>query len=606
MLDKVPGKHCQATNFLKTFSSIREAGSMGLLEEESRDKLLSGMIQSLTRFLLKQVSQDYINMYPAPPMFDQTFSTSAIESVCCMRCKTKTVRPGDTYVNELTYPFKTVAKGQAKAVQFPFRQILKISMEGEKILKGWCNNCNRYSDLSSKKTINRIPQVLLLNAAANTMESKKLWASPGWLPEEIGIILDSGQIYCYEGEELRIHLRRGLHHITLYELVGFVADITKREGQASHLVSLINVALSSPQPQAESDWHVFNDFRVDKVSFEEALRFEPSWKVPSVIGYQIKAARHKIDDSWKKELGPQKSDSYRLLTPEEAPQQGTIVALDAEFVALKQEEIEIKADGTRETIRPARLGLARVSVLRGSGNLEAVPFIDDYIATTEPVVDYLTAYSGIKPGDLDRRISTKNVVSLKIAYKKLWILLNLGCVFVGHGLTKDFRTINIQVPKEQVFDTVVLFHKALQKRKLSLRFLSWYLLREEIQEGEHDSIEDSRTALKLYRKYQEFEDAGVFETILNDIYSKGRETNFKAPGALRTQSDSYNDRRGTDSPDLIGLNSSTPGPRTPTPMRGQAGLQVSHAHPSHLQQPPPSWPANMRGLGQGFGGSHLR
>lgn len=111
-------------------------------------------------------------------------------------------------------------------------------------------------------------------------------------------------------------------------------------------------------------------------------------------------------------------------------------------MALQKEEIEVKADGTRETIRPSRLSLARVSVLRGNGEAEGVPFIDDYIHTKELVVDYLTLFSGIEPGDLDPMVSKHALVSLKVAYKKLWILLNLGCIFVGHGLLKDFRIIS--------------------------------------------------------------------------------------------------------------------------------------------------------------------
>ena len=62
---------------------------------------------------------------------------------------------------------------------------------------------------------------------------------------------------------------------------------------------------------------------------------------------------------------------------------------------MSKEETEIRSDGTRSLLRPSRLSLARVSVLRADDMDFAVPFIDDYITTYEPVVDYLTEYSGI-------------------------------------------------------------------------------------------------------------------------------------------------------------------------------------------------------------------
>lgn len=109
---------------------------------------------------------------------------------------------------------------------------------------------------------------------------------------------------------------------------------------------------------------------------------------------------------------------------------------------MREEEAEFRSDGTRSLVRPKKFALARVSVVRGSTPMEGIPFIDDYIAITEPIHDYLTEFSGIHPGDLDPAISKHHLVPMKAAYKKLRALLDLGCIFVGHGLTKDFRTIS--------------------------------------------------------------------------------------------------------------------------------------------------------------------
>lgn len=263
----------------------------------------------------------------------------------------------------------------------------------------------------------------------------------------------------------------------------------------------------------------------------------------------------------------------------------------------------MNSDGERETIRPIVYALARVSVIRGSGEDEGLPFIDDYVASKEPIVDYLTSYSGIVQGDLDPRLSKHNLVPLKVAYKKLWTLLNLGCKFLGHGLKQDFRVTNIHVPKSQVIDTIDFFFVKARLRKLSLAFLAWYLLKEDIQLETHDSIEDARTALKLYRKYQEFSDAGILETILMDIYRTGREMNYKPPAAKK---DGHLIER-TETPPIVpdgnGLGVGAGGGRSgpTTPVRRPAGLA-----PGTGSSFGSGWTPGKGGLGAGIGGSPLR
>lgn len=121
--------------------------------------------------------------------------------------------------------------------------------------------------------------------------------------------------------------------------------------------------------------------------------------------------------------------------------------------------------------------------------------------------------------------------------------MDRGCIFIGHGLSKDFRIIStfrydlclsylltnnlsyipdIFVPPEHVIDTVDLYFLHARQRRLSLRFLSWFILGEKIQQDTHDSIEDARCALMLYKAYHEFEGDGVFDQKLEELYREGR------------------------------------------------------------------------------------
>ena len=597
MLEIAAGQNCQATNLLRTFGASRETANLGLFEEATLNAgvPLANTIQSVNRFFLKQMAHDYRLMIGNADRLDDVLATTALEAIRCVYCSNEILRPGNAHVHDLLYPQLDLSMRMHNN-SFKFSSILKATIERESKNRGWCNKCKRYQQLAIRKTIHHLPYVLLLNAALVNPAMRVLWETPGWLPSEIGISVQNTAVFCFEGAELDVQMRRGLPNLMVYELVGFVAEIDTGERHQPHLVSLINVDISTPQSvnvqgrRSFPDWHLFNDFLVSPVDPREALHFNKTWKMPSVIAFQVKTAHGAIDESWRQHLdtsllyhpysinGAGPRNECHILEPEERPKEGSAIALDTEFVDLEKAEIDIKADGTQETIRPAKSGLARVSVLRGDGENEGIPFIDDYITIHETIVDYKTQYSGINPGDLDTRTSPHNLVPLKVAYKKLWLLLNLGCIFVGHGLASDFRKANIQVPKAQTIDTQYLYLAPGKNRRFSLRYLAWAVFKEYIQEESyddahlsidgHDSIEDARMAMRLWRKFQEYTDAGVAEQMIDEIYRKGSKYGWKPPprdgvaGALTGVGTGVNSAvvSGRNTPDL---NGNATGPSTP-------------------------------------------
>ncbi|XP_015199779.1 PAN2-PAN3 deadenylation complex catalytic subunit PAN2 [Lepisosteus oculatus] len=516
-----------------------------------------------------------------------------VENSSMCRCGKETVRSALTLLFTMHYPENSSLDKTIK--EYDFTEILKRSVCLGQSTQAWCENCEKYQPTVQTRNIRCLPDVLVINCEVNSAKEAEFWKAqaeyafnkavkkeemePPKPPEPSpteweelcsaeGLTFDSSledlrRVWIPLSIKMTISKTKGLEvhswseneelsseeeaeGAVIYDLMVTVSHILDAR-TGGNLVAHIKVGETYHQRKegvTHQQWYLFNDFLIEPINKAEAAQFDMNWKVPAILYYAKRSYHTKHDLRIKNpieasvllaeaSLARKQRKSHATFIPlmvSEMPQAGDLVGLDAEFVTLNQEEAELRSDGTKSTIKPSQMSVARITCVRGQGPNEGVPFIDDYISTQEQVVDYLTQYSGIKPGDLDAKISSKHLTTLKSTYLKLRFLIDTGVRFVGHGLQKDFRVINLLVLKDQVIDTVYLFHMP-RKRMISLRFLAWYFLDLKIQSETHDSIEDARTALQLYRKYLELSGRGPedFRKVLKGLYEKGRKLDWKVP-----------------------------------------------------------------------------
>ncbi|KAF9426393.1 hypothetical protein BGZ94_006594 [Podila epigama] len=134
--------------------------------------------------------------------------------------------------------------------------------------------------------------------------------------------------------------------------------------------------------------------------------------------------------------------------------------------------------------------LTRISVLDESG----ATIYDTLVMPDNPIIDYLTQYSGMTPERLNGVTTT-----LKDVQNELLKLVDYDTILVGHSLENDFKVLKFAHPF--VIDTCKLYHHTRgPPYRPSLKWLAHKWLSRSIQQGGangHDSVEDAKTCLDL-------------------------------------------------------------------------------------------------------------
>lgn len=136
--------------------------------------------------------------------------------------------------------------------------------------------------------------------------------------------------------------------------------------------------------------------------------------------------------------------------------------------------------------------LGRVSIVNESGEI----LLDKYVKPTEKVTNYRTKFSGLRPHNLDNGENFEDVQREVLA-----ILANK--LLIGHALDGDMTVLKINHHKSMRYDTLncPYIRKYLRLcRNPSLKMLTQRILGKNIQKGEHDSVEDARAAMSIFKK----------------------------------------------------------------------------------------------------------
>jgi RNA exonuclease 4 len=131
----------------------------------------------------------------------------------------------------------------------------------------------------------------------------------------------------------------------------------------------------------------------------------------------------------------------------------------------------------------------QVSVVTLDGKI----LVNTYMKPSFAIKDYNTAFSGITEEKLNSAPPLEEV-------RKLVLSVIRDKVLVGHAVNNDLRSLGIVHPPHLIIDIqrIPMIQHLLHKPQPKLKLVSKVLLRRDIQNGSHCSLEDAKATADIF------------------------------------------------------------------------------------------------------------
>eukprot|EP00094_Tigriopus_californicus_P013873 TCALIF_13428-PA protein Name:"Similar to PAN2 PAB-dependent poly(A)-specific ribonuclease subunit PAN2 (Gallus gallus)" AED:0.41 eAED:0.44 QI:0/0/0/0.2/1/1/5/0/727 len=482
MMDQKSGNQLvQPHNFLRALRTNTEAVARGLVFPNSDSVTASSsrdiiqVVQNWHKFILEQIA--VASRDNGSNAFDHSCGLETVTVTTCTNCQSCiSVQSGQQIGCDLVYP--------QDSTRISFEDVLCSSLESSKAMRSaLCSHCGHFQPTNLSHSVQSLPESLTVYTGCNESVTSAFW-----------------------------------------------------EQQSVHVANEATLTANVYGSKVDQDGDLWDQMRELDVSW-----IPESLKLQRLADGTLKGgAKTTLNEDGEQVEYELQSVCFTIVDPQTGKASNVVTAIkvgafnSARLVLPESQwylfnDFSINpVDSSEATWIDLNLKVPSILVYRRVEYNEVIPFIDDHISCEEEISDYVSKYSGIFPGDLDPTQSSHHLTSLKRTYKKVRHLVDVGCIFVGHGLKNDFDMLGIVVPSDQVVDTVHLFHLP-HWRLLSLKFLAWYFLDKHIQKECHNSNEDAVAALELYQIYLDLEAQGTVKATLAKVLDQARLLNWKVP-----------------------------------------------------------------------------